>query len=96
MRGIYTEDESDKGNNCGKPYVIMENFLKYVLTVKTIFADVGDAYFQFAYGDGLYSINNNHCDCVGEAQGPSAVFSYCKCAFPVNGKSHKREIEFMA
>ncbi|KAF2688336.1 hypothetical protein K458DRAFT_292512 [Lentithecium fluviatile CBS 122367] len=96
LRGLY--DPGNNGNDCGIPYVMMENFLQWVLTVKEMNADVGGSYFKFAYGDGEYSINNNHCDCVSEGSGTTAL-DYCKCAFPINGDSSnwsKRGIEFKA
>ncbi|KAF2122655.1 hypothetical protein BDV96DRAFT_593170 [Lophiotrema nucula] len=95
LRGSY--DPSDD-SNCGTPFVIMENFLSAVLTVTRISTTLGDAYFQFAYGNGLFSINNNHCDCVEAGSGLTG-YDYCGCAFPVNGDAtgwSKREIEFKA
>ncbi|KAJ4292612.1 hypothetical protein N0V90_009275 [Kalmusia sp. IMI 367209] len=94
LKGSY--DPGKNGNDCGIPFVIMENFLKQVLTVKKVNANLGDSYFQFAYGDGLYSINNNHCDCKPAPDGLTGI-EYCGCAFPVSGvSSKKREIEFEA
>jgi len=49
--------------SCGIPYVARENFLKYVLSVTSLSADVGSPYFSFNYGDGKYSIRNNGCVC---------------------------------
>ena len=49
--------------SCGIPYVARENFLKHVLSVTTLSADVGSPYFSFNYGDGKYSIRNNGCVC---------------------------------
>lgn len=88
--GVYTKPA------CGIPYVIHENFLQYVLTVRNVFGDVGDPYFQFDYANGRYSIGNNHCTCSDiHSSFPSATKG-CKCAFPVNGESTKRGITFEA
>ena len=92
LRGKY--DPSNNGNDCGTPFTIMENFLQYVLTVKSLMANVGGSFFSFKYGDGLFSINNNHCDCVSEPQGLRGL-DFCKCAFPIDGKT-KRALEFKA
>jgi hypothetical protein len=82
--------------NCGTPFVIEETFLPYVLTVTTVSMDVGQPYFSFLYGDGKYSINNNHCVCVNDGGGLEAKVA-CRCAFPVDGHFvRKRSIEFEA
>lgn len=78
-RGAYNAPD------CGyPPWIIEENFLADVLTIKSVDFDTGDPYFQFAYGDGLYSINNNQCGCQAEYSGPGVTHN-CKCAFPVSG-----------
>lgn len=69
---------------CGTPFTIEENFLSDVLTVTSVDEDVGSAYFSFNYGDGKYSIRNNHCGCQGDSSGIVGADA-CKCAFPVDG-----------
>jgi hypothetical protein len=85
---IYDESCTIRGAygipDCGTPFVIEDNFLPYVLTMKTINTDVGDPYFSFLYGDGVYSIRNNHCVCVNDGSGLEAKVA-CRCAFPING-----------
>ena len=90
-------DPGEEGNDCGTPYVIKENFLDWVIDVTSVMASVGDSDFVFYYGNGKYSIGNNHCGCSNEPDGLQG-YTYCKCAFPVNGRpsSQKREIEFKA
>lgn len=80
-RGVY----APSGNECGKPYVIEDNFLPYVLTVTDISWDLGDPYFRFKYADGLYSINNNHCTCSSMSHGIKGEQG-CRCAFPISGQ----------
>jgi hypothetical protein len=90
VRGTY--DVPD----CGTPFIIEENFLADVLTVTTVDLDVGSPYFSFLYGDGKYSINNNHCVCVDDSVGLEGKAA-CRCAFPVNGHFNgKRGVEFQA
>jgi hypothetical protein len=61
-----------------------------------IFQQVGEPYFQFLYGNGKYSINNNHCGCQSKSSGLTAVKN-CKCAFPVDGIfTGKRSAKFSA
>ena len=81
--------------SCGIPWTIEENFLQYVLTVTSVFMDVGDPYFEFTYANGEYSINNNHCVCSDtQASFPTAAKG-CRCAFPVAGEpDKKRAIDF--
>lgn len=81
-RGAYSM--SGHGNDCGIPYVIMENFLPYVLTIENINAAIGGGYFRFLYGNGEFSIGNNHCTCQSMTTGLEAKEG-CKCAFPVDG-----------
>jgi hypothetical protein len=97
---IYDESCNVRGSygipDCGTPFIIEENFLADVLTVTTVNMDVGDPYFSFLYGDGQYSINNNHCVCVDDGGGLEAIVA-CRCAFPVDGHfTGKRAIEFKA
>ena len=80
---------------CGIPYVLEANYLDYVLTVKAIDTGISEGYFSFTYGNGLYSIDNNHCGCSDSSEGLSAVQG-CKCAFPVAGQPSKRSIAFEA
>lgn len=86
----------DTPGDCGLPFTIEGNFLKDVLTITSFTGEVGNPYFSFLYGDGKYSINNNHCGCVAD---PTfhfpTVAEDCKCAFPVSGVS-KRAISFEA
>ncbi|KAF2259528.1 hypothetical protein CC78DRAFT_536987 [Lojkania enalia] len=86
LRGKY--DPGSEGNDCGVPYIIKENFLDWVLSVTDVggMSGSGEAYFSFKYGDGKFSINNNHCDCVDASHDVTAE-QKCKCAFPVNGDS---------
>ncbi|KAF4991466.1 hypothetical protein FDECE_14036 [Fusarium decemcellulare] len=69
---------------CGIPYVAKENFLPLVLTVEVVDFDIGQPYFSFAYGDGLYSIKNNHCVCSDMSHGLTGAKG-CRCAFPLDG-----------
>jgi hypothetical protein len=80
-RGVY----GPSGNDCGTPYVIEDNFLPYVLTVKAIDTDLGGPYFKFAYANGLYSIGNNGCTCSDLSSGLEGEQG-CKCAFPLQGE----------
>ncbi|KAF1973723.1 hypothetical protein BU23DRAFT_532935 [Bimuria novae-zelandiae CBS 107.79] len=82
LKGAYYPGQND--NDCGTPYFIMENFLAQVLTITNVRLDTAKGYFSFAYGDGLYSINNNHCDCVEKPDGLEAR-AFCKCASPIDG-----------
>ncbi|KUI69559.1 hypothetical protein VM1G_04722 [Cytospora mali] len=82
VKGVYSP--GDEGNNCGTPYVIEENFLRYVLTIKDIDFDVGSPSFKFAYADGTYSIGENNCDCKDVSDDLEAEQA-CKCAFPLDG-----------
>ena len=97
---IYDESCNLRGSygvpDCGTPFIIEENFLADVLTVTDVNLDVGDPFFSFLYGDGKYSINNNHCVCVDDGGGLEANVA-CRCAFPVDGHFvGKRSIEFTA
>lgn len=78
IRGSYSVPD------CGAPFIIEENFLADVLTVTSINLDLGGGYFSFLYGDGKYSINNNHCGCQDNSSGLTGGQA-CKCAFPVDG-----------
>jgi hypothetical protein len=73
------------GIDCGIPYYIKEDWPPYVLTIEQINTDVGKPYFSFAYANGLYSINNNHCSCQDMFSGLEAEKG-CKCAFPIDGE----------
>ncbi|KAJ5604886.1 hypothetical protein N7510_010040 [Penicillium lagena] len=70
--------------SCGVPWIIEENFLADVLTITRVEMDVGQPYFSFNYGNGVYSINNNHCVCNSDDDGLTAGQG-CRCAFPVDG-----------
>lgn len=70
--------------DCAIPYTIEANFLKYVLTVKAQDSGIGSPYFDFVYGNGRFSIGNNHCTCGSMTKG-LYVAEGCKCAFPVDG-----------
>ncbi|PSR77535.1 hypothetical protein BD289DRAFT_486433 [Coniella lustricola] len=89
IRGTYQVPD------CGVPFVIEENFLTQLLTVKTIDTTPGSSYFKFDYGNGEFVINNNHCDCVDASSGLESA-DKCKCAFPVDGTVDKRSINFHA
>ena len=79
VKGAYTSDSCS-----GVPQIIEENFLADVLTITDLSFDVGAPTFTFNYGNGKYSIRNNHCGCQDESKGITAIKS-CKCAFPQNG-----------
>ncbi|GAM87658.1 hypothetical protein ANO11243_056850 [Dothideomycetidae sp. 11243] len=72
--------------NCSTPIIAEENFLREVLILDKLNTKPHKAYFKFRYGDGIYSIRNNHCVCTDmtkltgykEATG-------CRCSFPVDG-----------
>ncbi|CDH49224.1 predicted protein [Lichtheimia corymbifera JMRC:FSU:9682] len=68
-----------KQPDCGLPYVWMDNYLQYVLTITDAHTGglYSTTYYSFDYANGKYSINNNHCECVDLD---------CKCAFPVGGE----------
>ena len=83
VRGVYAPD--NEGNDCGVPYVIMENFLSYVLTIESVNFDVGDPYFKFSYANGQYSIGENHCTCQDISHDLTGEQA-CKCAFPLEGE----------
>ncbi|ROV99829.1 hypothetical protein VSDG_02971 [Cytospora chrysosperma] len=74
-----------EGNDCGIPFVIDEDFLPYVLTIKEINTDVGDPRFKFAYANGQYSIGENGCACKDVSHDLEAEQA-CKCAFPLEGE----------
>ena len=80
---------------CGVPYVLEANYLDYVLIVTSVYTGISEGYFSFNYGNGDYSIDNNHCGCSDSTEGLSASQS-CKCAFPVAGQPTKRSIAFEA
>lgn len=95
LKGIYSPHQT---NDCGGPYVIEENFLKYVLTVTSVNFDTADPYFSFKYANGKFSIRNNDCKC-DEIGGGLSVEQGCKCNFPVEGLPDKRrsvEVSFKA
>jgi hypothetical protein len=70
--------------SCGIPWIIEENFLTDVLTITDVDEELGDAYYRFTYGNGAYSIDNNHCVCNGMSSGLTGEQG-CRCAFPVDG-----------
>ena len=80
---------------CGVPYVLEANYLDYVLTLTTISTTTPSGYFSFQYGNGKYSIDNNHCGCSHSAKSTTVYQSY-NCAFPVAGQPTNRSIEFEA
>ncbi|KAL2863195.1 uncharacterized protein BJX67DRAFT_364434 [Aspergillus lucknowensis] len=82
IRGVY--DPHDDGN-CAIPYVIMENFLEYVLTVTEVNFDLGAGDFTFLYANGAYSIWENQHICTDISNGLQAVEA-CKAAFPLHGE----------
>lgn len=95
LKGSY--DPGNDGNDCGTPYIIMENFLTQVLTITGVNFDAANGKFSFDYGDGTYVIDNNGCDCVDASDGLRAA-AKCKCAFPLDGTfdGKRRSIEFKA
>jgi hypothetical protein len=73
-------------SKCGKvPWIVEEPFLHYMLTLESVFMDVGDPSFSFAYANGLYQIGENHCTCQDSQNGNHAEQG-CKCAFPIDGE----------
>lgn len=70
--------------NCHTPWTIEENFLADVMTITSVSMDLGSPYFSFLYGDGKYSIRNNHCVCNDDHDGLAGGVG-CRCAFPVDG-----------
>jgi hypothetical protein len=97
---IYDENCAIRGGytmpDCGTPFSIEETFLPDVLTVTAVFLDVGRPYFSFLYGDGEYSIRNNHCVCVNDGGGLEVTVA-CRCAFPIDGHFvGKRSVEIEA
>ncbi|KAI0382162.1 hypothetical protein F5Y04DRAFT_279945 [Hypomontagnella monticulosa] len=83
LKGVYSP--GDEGNDCGTPFVIKENFLPFVLTVKEVNFDVGAPRFKFDYANGEFSIGNNQCTCQDVSHDLEAE-SACKCAFPLQGE----------
>lgn len=69
---------------CDTPFIIEDNFLKYVLTVNIVDTEAVSPYLSFNYGARKYSIRNNHCVCNNEGSFFEAVEA-CRCAFPVDG-----------
>ena len=59
LLGIYATDTI----HCGAPFTLEANFLQYVLTLETIWSDVGDPSFSFKYANGEYMISENGCVC---------------------------------
>ena len=80
LRGAYGSGDND----CGTPFVIMENFLPYVLSITDVSLFLGGEWYAFLYGDGLYEINENHCLCQDMSDGLRGATG-CRCAFPVDG-----------
>lgn len=77
VKGIYAQPD------CEIPYWIAEDFLPYVLTITSINTATG--YYAFPYANGLYSINNNHCNCHDVSHGVTGEQT-CVCAFPIHGE----------
>lgn len=73
-----------RAKECESSFVIEANYLQQVLTIESQDTMAGGAYFRFAYGDGLFSIGNNGCECQDMSHGLMAALG-CKCAFSVNG-----------
>lgn len=80
LRGRFNTGAED----CNVPFVIQANYLQQVLTIESQNTMMGAAYFRFAYGNGLFSIGNNGCECQDMSSGLMAAQG-CKCAFPVDG-----------
>ncbi|CEL03557.1 hypothetical protein ASPCAL04711 [Aspergillus calidoustus] len=81
--GVYGPSNED--NDCGIPYVIMENWLPYVLTVTQVNFAVGGGDFTFSYANGEYMIGENQATCEDISEGLRGVEA-CKTAFPLNGE----------
>jgi hypothetical protein len=69
---------------CGENVIIKENFMPCEMDFKYIDVIVGDPGFELAYGDGLYSTGNNHCDCKNLPSSFNSAETACGCAFPVS------------
>lgn len=87
LKGVYEQPD------CSIPYTIEDSFLEYVITVNSVFFDVGDPYFNMAYGNGEFVINNNGCTCGEMDDSINSVSVGCRCAFPIDGTVDKRGIE---
>jgi hypothetical protein len=74
-----------KPGDCGLPWEIQEDFLPYVIVIKSIFTDVGAPDFTFAYANGDYMIGENQCICRNVSQGLQAKQA-CSCSFPIDGE----------
>lgn len=73
--------------NCDLPASIQGDFLDYTLILKKIDTALGGGYFSFAYGNGEFSIGNNHCTCQNDSEGVEGKMD-CACAFPKAGLNH--------
>lgn len=92
IKGAFSPHQT---NDCSSPYVIEENFLKYVLTVTSLNYGPVEPYFSFLYANKNFSIGDNGCGCEETGGGLEAVYG-CKCVFPVNGflqQAERRSIE---
>lgn len=85
-KGLYSPDQD---GDCGAPYVIEENFLKYVLTVTSVNFGVGSPKFVFSYANGKFSTGNDGCGCDDIGSGLRVEIG-CKCPFPVEGLPDKK------
>ncbi|KAL4877552.1 hypothetical protein BJY04DRAFT_221923 [Aspergillus karnatakaensis] len=72
------------GDDCGIEYVIMENFLPYVLTVTSVNWSTGSPYFNFKYGNGRFMIGENQATCQNIGGGLRVEMG-CKTGFPQDG-----------
>ncbi|KAA8916255.1 hypothetical protein TRICI_001537 [Trichomonascus ciferrii] len=73
-------------SKCGKiPWKLEAEYLHYMLTLESVYMNVGDPSFSFAYANGLYKIGENHCTCQ-DSQSGLHVEVGCKCAFPIDGE----------
>ncbi|KAI1372800.1 hypothetical protein F4677DRAFT_462745 [Hypoxylon crocopeplum] len=86
-KGIYPKP------SCGIPYTIKENFLPLVMSVTSVFFDVGDPSFEMHYGDGAFITSNNHCVCGGVDSSVLSETKGCRCAFPLDGTFEKRGLD---
>ena len=92
LLGIYATDTM----HCGAPFTLEASFLQYVLTLETVWADVGGSSFSFAYANGQYLTGNNGCGCDTISNKGNGAVVGCKCAFPVAGEPKKSKREFIA
>ena len=87
--------ESHGMPNCGIPWTIKDNTLKYMVTISAAGRSVdSSAFSQFEYADGKYIIGNDGCVCNGIGWPFNVATEGCRCAFRVDGEPLKRAFTF--